>query len=100
MTVASPFEPSPDPLLDELRKYISGIELGREVENLDQKLKPILSNQTLFRVNLFEVGLAEKVIGYFKEMIEGAGAVRKTLEKCWMQLNKKERSRMGKWVLK
>ncbi|AZT89920.1 mannitol dehydrogenase family protein [Caldicellulosiruptor changbaiensis] len=76
-----PFEPSPDPLLDELKKQMNGIELGKKVENLDEKLKPILSNEMLFRVNLFEVGLANKVIDYFKEMTEGVGAVRRTLEK-------------------
>lgn len=76
-----PFEPSPDPLLDELKKHVEGIELGKKVENLEEKLRPILSNEVLFRVNLYEVGLADKVISYFEEMTEGVGAVRKTLEK-------------------
>ena len=30
---------------------------------------------------LYECGLAEKVIGYFKELIAGPGAVRATLKK-------------------
>jgi len=76
-----PFEPSPDPLLEELKKHMNGIELGKKAENLEEKLKPILSNEMLFRVNLFEIGLASKVIYYFEEMTEGVGAVRRTLEK-------------------
>lgn len=75
------FEPSPDPLLDELKKYVEGIELGKNVENIKEKLRPILSNRTIFMVDLFEAGIAEKVIGYFKEMTESIGAVRRTLEK-------------------
>lgn len=60
---------------------MNGIELGKKAENLEEKLKPILSNEMLFRVNLFEIGLASKVIYYFEEMTEGVGAVRRTLEK-------------------
>ena len=41
----------------------------------------ILENSRIFGVNLYGAGLAEKVLGYFCEMMEGPGAVRKTLEK-------------------
>ena len=43
-------------------------------------LKPILSNPALFAVDLYEVGLADKVTDYLKRMLAGPGAVRKTLE--------------------
>lgn len=75
------FEPSPDPLLPELKKYLEGIELGKEYEDLEERLRPILANEVIFRVDLFKVGLAKKVVEYFKEMIQGIGAVRKTLQK-------------------
>jgi fructuronate reductase len=32
-------------------------------------------------LDLYQVGLGEKIEGYFKEMIAGEGAVRKTLNK-------------------
>ena len=35
----------------------------------------------IFGVNFYEIGLAGKVCDYFKELIAGPGAVRKTLEK-------------------
>lgn len=75
------FEPSPDPLILELKKHLEGVELGKEYEDLEERLRPILANEVIFRVDLFEVGLAKKVVEYFKEMIQGIGAVRKTLQK-------------------
>lgn len=73
------FELSPDPLLDELCPYVADIYFGdKGVEN---KIRPVLENSKIFGVNLYEVGLAEKVTGYFEELIEGPGAVRSTLKK-------------------
>ncbi len=71
------FVKSTDPLSDMLEDAIKGIALG------DQRadLKPILSNASIFGVNLYEIGLGDKVEGFFKEMIAGKGAVRSTLEK-------------------
>lgn len=73
------FTLSPDPLLDTLRPYISGIKLGETPD--DNALKPFLENSHIFGVNLYEVGLASLVCQYFKEMTTGCGAVRTTLEK-------------------
>lgn len=42
---------------------------------------PALSNVQIFGVNLFDVGLAEKVSSFLDEMNTGIGAVRRTLEK-------------------
>jgi len=75
------FDPSPDPLIDELKKHLEGIELGKEYENLEERLRPILTNEVIFRVDLFKVDLAQRVVEYFKEMIQGTGAVRRTLQK-------------------
>lgn len=73
-------ELSSDPLLDTLCPILSYMKLGEEadVENI---LKPILEDKTLFGVNLYEVGMAETVCNYFKEMITGPGAVRETLKR-------------------
>ena len=46
-----------------------------------EQLRPILSDASIFAVNLYDCGLAEKVIGYFTELMAGSGAVRATLKK-------------------
>lgn len=74
------FELSKDPRLDELTGCLKGIELGMELKNINV-IDQILRDQTIFGVNLFECGLADKVKGMFTEMLEGLGAVRLTLIK-------------------
>ncbi|MFW6308709.1 MAG: mannitol dehydrogenase family protein [bacterium] len=71
---------SPDPMLDELTGYVEDIEFGNP-DSVGDKLKPILSNEDLMGLNLYEIGLGNKIEGYFKEMIAGKNAVRETLEK-------------------
>ena len=44
-------------------------------------LKPILKNDKIFGVNLYEVGMTDKVCDYFREPISGIGAVRDTLKR-------------------
>lgn len=73
-------ELSPDPLLDELRKYVINIKLNEKTLS-DNILKPILINEEIFGVNLYDIGLGEKIEGYFNEMISSVGSVRLTLEK-------------------
>ena len=41
----------------------------------------LLHNDAIFGVDLYEIGLAPKVVTYFKELIAGPGAVRATLVK-------------------
>lgn len=73
------FELSPDPMLNTLCPQMAKIKLGdTEVETV---LKPIMENVQIFGVNLYEAGIADKVCGYFKELIAERGAVRRTLEK-------------------
>lgn len=74
------FELSPDPLLDTVCPYVAGFKLGEDAD-VEAALKPVLENAKIFGVNLYEVGMADKVCTYFKEMIAGTGAVRATLEK-------------------
>ena len=49
--------------------------------DIEGMLRPMLENPESFGVNLYEVGMADQVIQYFKEMITHKGAVRDTLEK-------------------
>ncbi len=74
------FELSPDPLLDTVCPYVAGFELGKEAD-VEAALKPVLENAKIFGVNLYEVGMADMVCGYFKELTAGVGAVRATLRK-------------------
>lgn len=71
---------SSDPLLGTLKNYLSGISIGK-VESVGDSLQPILSNEEIFGINLYSIGLGEKIEGYFKEMISGPGAVKATLQK-------------------
>lgn len=75
----NPFEISPDPLLPAMQEKLAGITLGSEIN--EEQLRPILSDASIFAVDLYECGLAQKVIGYFKELMAGQGAVRATLKK-------------------
>ena len=74
------FECSSDPMLETLQGYLKDVKLG-DVSSAEGRLKPILSNQVLFGVNLYEVGLGEKIEGMFKELIAGPGSVRAALVK-------------------
>jgi fructuronate reductase len=82
-----PFKPSPDPQLEDLRRILEGVSLGKP-ESAAGKLRPILSNEKIFAVNLYDPGtgcpsgdLGSRVEGYFAELIGGEGAVRETLRK-------------------
>lgn len=74
------FELSPDPLLDTVCPFVCGFELGKDAD-VESALKPLLENEKIFGVNLYKVGMAKKVCEYFREMIEGEGAIRATLKK-------------------
>ena len=74
------FELSPDPLLDTVCPYVAGFELGK-ANDVEAAVKPLLENERIWGVNLYEVGMAEKVVGYLEEMLAGVGAVRATLKK-------------------
>jgi fructuronate reductase len=72
------FEVSPDPNYESLKNALSGISLGDKGPFTD-KLRPILSNSAYFAVDLYSVGLGEKVEALFAQLISGPGAVRQTL---------------------
>lgn len=74
------FELSPDPLLGTVCPYVAGFELGKDAD-VETVLKPVLEDAHIWGVNLYEVGMADKVCKYFREMIKGPGAVREALKK-------------------
>jgi fructuronate reductase len=73
-------ELSPDPLLEEVVPHVADIKLG-EKGPFNEQLKPILSNASIFGVDLYEAGLGEIVEDYFAQLVAGKGAVRETLKK-------------------
>jgi len=70
---------SPDPRLAELCQHVKNIHLGDT--DIANKLKPILSDASIFGVSLYEVGLSDKVETYFLMLIKNKNAVRDTLKK-------------------
>ncbi len=75
----SAFEPSPDPMLCDMRVMLAGVELGKP-ETADGVLKDVLKNAVLFGTDLYAAGLGEKIEKKFAAMISGAGAVRAALK--------------------
>jgi len=73
-----PFTPSPDPRLNELMQKMEGIKLGDD-GGFGEKIRPILTDKTLFGIDLTTCGLDKKVEAYFDKMISGVGAVRDML---------------------
>lgn len=76
----APMTVSSDPLLPKLTQALAGIKVG-EPKTYTGQLRPILANPALCGVNLYAVGLGEKIEGLFLELIAGPGAVRATLVK-------------------
>lgn len=74
-----PFELSPDPLNEELQRLLCDIRLG-ETEHIAEKVYPILSNQNIFGVNLYEAGLGSTIEDLFRQLTAGVGAVKDTLQ--------------------
>lgn len=74
------FQPSPDPLWDDLHGQVKDIKFGNADQDVHEAVKGILSNKSIFGVDLYEVGLGDKIEADFKEMLAGKGTIRKTLE--------------------
>ena len=77
-----PMEISPDPMFEELQKYIKNIKFKNK-DSIGNNLKPILSNKTIFAVDLYDekINLGKKIESYFSEMISKENAVKECLEK-------------------
>ncbi len=74
------FTLSPDPNIDCLREYLTGINLG-DTELKDGRIRALLSREDIFGINLYDHGLGIKVEKMFLELISAAGAVKRTLVK-------------------
>ncbi len=74
------YELAPDPMNEELTEQLKSVVVGKPDTFKDQ-LKPILSNERLFYINLYEAGVGDKVEKMFREMITGKGAVKATIHK-------------------
>jgi fructuronate reductase len=74
------FAPSPDPMLAELQQIVASLEV-REGEQDFNCLKNLYSRADVFGVDLYEIGLGEKIEGMVAELYAGPGAVRRTLHK-------------------
>jgi len=72
------FDLSADPLLETLQGSLKTVSLGGQSVG---EVKAILANTNLFGLNLYEVGLGQKIEQMFLEMLSGPGAVRASLQK-------------------
>ena len=75
-----PFEPSPDPLLEELQAIVAPLEVGKADQDYSC-LRRLYSRKDVFGLDLYEAGLGEQIEGMVKELFAGNGAVRATLHK-------------------
>ena len=71
-------ELSPDPRLDEMRARMKTVVFGQP-DSADEALDPILEDASLFAVSLKDANLSSKVLALLRRMLEGPGAVRRTL---------------------
>ena len=76
----TPFDCSPDPLLEELQAIVAPLEIGKADQDLSC-LHKLYSRKDVFGLDLYEAGLGEQIEGMVKELYAGPGAVRKTLHK-------------------
>jgi fructuronate reductase len=77
-----PFELSADPLLDDVRPYVTDLRLGEPLPAaaLKTKLEGLLRNAAIFGVDLIDAGLADLVCENFSRLLVGPGAVRAALK--------------------
>lgn len=80
------FQPSPDPLLEEMQKALAKLPDTRPLAEAEAEpaLAPILHNAAIFGLDLYEAGLASQVIEAFASLTRGNGAVRRTLQ-AWLR---------------
>jgi fructuronate reductase len=76
----NPFDPSPDPLLVQVREKLKGMQLG-DPKSAAGKLQSLLSTGGIFDFDLYQTALGGRIESFLAELLEGTGAVRKTLHK-------------------
>ena len=78
------FIPSPDPLLERLQTLVAPLKLATSDTPAvmpKEVCRALYSDVSIFAVDLYKIGLGEKIEGYLWEMLQGPGSVRKTLNK-------------------
>ena len=74
-----PYTLAPDPMKEELREQMAGIEVGNP-DSVGDALKPILHNANIWGLDLYEAGIGDKIEEIFRAQLAGPGAVRGTLK--------------------
>ena len=74
------YELAPDPMNEEIQELLKDIVVGQP-ETFTSQLKPILSNERIFFIDIYKAGLGEKIETMFREMIAGRGAIKATVHK-------------------
>jgi fructuronate reductase len=74
------FEPSPDPMLEEMQAIVAPLEIGKPDQDWSC-LRKLYSRKDVFGLDLYEAGLGEQIESMVKELYAGKGAVRATLHK-------------------
>ena len=74
------YELAPDPMNEEIQEQLKDIVVGKP-ETFTDQLKPILSNERIFFVDIYTTGLGEKIETMFREMLVGPGAVKATVHR-------------------
>lgn len=75
------FELSPDPLSEEVTAYVKGIvpDGSLTMAQAEERVHPLLANEQIFGVDLYRIGMADKVLTDFVAMEAKKGAVREVL---------------------
>ena len=76
----TPFEPSPDPMLEELQALVAPLEVGRADQDFSC-LGRLFSRQDVFGLDLYAAGLGTRIEEMVRELYARPGAVRETLHK-------------------
>lgn len=72
------FTVSPDPLLVQLQEIVSGLSFGAETQD-KAVMQKLFTRQDVFGVDLYQLGLGEKLEEMTQQLFSGPGAVRRTL---------------------
>lgn len=73
-----PFTPSPDPMLHQMQEALSFLRIGKTVT--EAQLAPVLARSDIFALDLNKAHLAPRICLYLNRMLEGKGAIRRTLQ--------------------
>lgn len=75
------YEPSPDPMKERLTTALADIHVGETYthEQIENVVGPLLRDKSIFGVDLYEAGLAGRVLADFETMLAGQGAVSRLL---------------------